>query len=110
MSTSKKTPQKAQDKKPAAASPKYTNGQLVFFIDRGRSKVGEVLQAEVIAWRSSSFNLVDAVGKKTGCITDFEYDLRTAYGDYEEISEIQLYPNLTAVSLAFTKGFVHLLK
>jgi hypothetical protein len=104
------TKKKVSTPKTVVPSPKYAIGQLVFIVDESRSSYGEVLQAEVEAIRSIKFSTKSDTGKTIGSETRFEYDVMTANGRYSSLSEYRLYPSLTAVSLAFTNRFVHLLK
>lgn len=96
--------------KPSEPKPKYSIGQKAFFIDRIRSKTGEVLQVAIQSVHSIKVPQVSDTGKITHFLIDFEYDLHSNLGRYEEVCEIDLYPTLTAVSLSFAQKFIHLLK
>ncbi len=96
--------------KPVEQKARYSIGQKVFIIERLKRRTGEVLQAEVLVVREIKHPMITESGKIGSLVTDFEYDLRTCYGEFEEIRESQLYPTLQSVAMAFTHNFTTLLK
>lgn len=105
MSTKKKPSTKATEQK-----AKYAIDQHLWYIDRNRSRSGEVLQAKVISVRSAKTKILGDGFVSKVVVMDFYYDIQTPYGQYSQIHERLLFPNPTAVSLEFTRPFTHLLK
>ena|ERR1700722_14482130 len=109
--------------KPASKKPstktvepkaKFSIGQKVFIIDRGRSNPGYIFQAKVESVRTiKGTRSGEGICNSNGKIeprTSFEYDLSTMSGWFSEVNEWSVHHNLTAASLAFTEQFTHLLK
>ena len=107
MSTPSK---KKQPVKPVEQKARFVIGQKVFIIEWGRSKAGEVYEAEILQIASIKVPLKSDTGKTVGYATAFEYDIRTCDGNYFDVEEYDLHPSITTVSIAFAKKFTHLLK
>jgi hypothetical protein len=95
--------------KPVEQKAKFSIGSKCFFIDRQRSKTGEVLQAKVTEVTQQR-HVSKGINSPDSIVTTFEYSLFTAFGEYEGIYEFELFPTFTAVANYFATPHTHLLK
>lgn len=95
--------------KPVESKPRYQNGNKVFICNYANAGAGQILEGEIKRIVTTSDPLFDQNGKITGSEVMFTYFVKTAKGEFE-FSQYNVYPNFQAAAVAFSKGFVYLLK